>query len=100
MHLERTARCEVTVAPHEAGYFAHLCGRCSLSRVAVKGAICRPCAVGTVEPPTEAEIMTLDRPRLRMEVERLAREGAVLYLNPAIQEETDYNMLRLLYVTC
>ena len=41
------------------------------------------------------DTLLADRPRLRMEVERLAREGAVLYLNPAIQEETDYNMLRL-----
>ena len=46
------------------------------------------------------DTLLADRPRLRMEVERLARDGAVVYLNPALQEEADYNMLRLLYVTC
>ena len=34
-----------------------------------------------------------DRPRLRMEAERMAREGAAFYLNPVVQEEADHNML-------
>ena len=41
------------------------------------------------------DTLLADRPRLRMEVERLARDGAVVYLNPALQEEADHNMLRL-----
>ena len=39
------------------------------------------------------DTLLADRPRLRMEVERLAREGAKVYLNPALQEETDHNLL-------
>ena len=39
------------------------------------------------------DTLLADRPWLRMEVERLAREGAKVYLNPALQEETDHNLL-------
>ena len=88
------------------------CPRCREKAIRAQAAYCRPCrsAVHREELKAEPAPCTLDdmiddtlladRPRLRMEVERLAREGAVFYLNPAIQEETDYNMLRLLYVTC
>ena len=61
---------------------------------------CRSCEdAHAVTPEEVAETMRWcalgDRPFLRMEVERLAREGAVLSLNPTLQEEADHNMMEM-----
>ena len=38
------------------------------------------------------DTLLADRPRLRMEAQRMAREGAVFYLDPVIEEQADHNL--------
>ena len=65
-----------------------------------KGPRCRNCITAEREKSTDygpaemrKDTLLADQPRLRMGAERMAREGAGFYLNPAIQEEADHNML-------
>ena len=38
------------------------------------------------------DVLLADRPRLRMEAQRMAREGAVFYLDPELEEQADHNL--------
>ena len=63
------------------------------------GSRCRACIAAERERaatfgPSEMRKDTLltTRPRLQMEVQRMARDGAVFYLDPELEEQADHNL--------
>ena len=38
------------------------------------------------------DVILTTRPRFQMEVQQMAREGAVFYLNPELEEQADHNL--------
>ena len=38
------------------------------------------------------DVILTTRPRFQMEVQQMAREGAVFYLDPELEEQADHNL--------